>query len=70
MRRSTIVFVLLFIAVAGAYFYLKNRAESTETADIAVTLEPQTETEYLFDSAEGTPSRIRLEANSGVYTSR
>src|SRR5262245_42770189 len=65
MRRSTLIFILLFIVMAGAYYYLKNRAEPSDTADIAVTLEPATEIRYLFDAEDGTPNRIRLETNTG-----
>jgi hypothetical protein len=65
MRRSTVVFVLLFLAMAGAYYYLKNREQPTDTADIAVTLEPQAETAYLFNPEDGVPNSIRLEAQTG-----
>src|SRR5262245_25381013 len=65
MRRSTLVFVLLFLVAAGAYYYLKNRAEQTDTADIAVTLEPATETRYLFNAEDGTANSIRVESNIG-----
>jgi hypothetical protein len=65
MRRSTLVLVLLFIVVASTYYYLRNRTPSTDTADIAITPETQTETAYLFSADDGTPSRIRLEASTG-----
>ena len=65
MRRSTLVFVLLFAIIAGTYFYLKNRSQKTETADIAITPETQTETKYLFSADDGAPNRIRLEAQTG-----
>jgi hypothetical protein len=65
MRRSTFVFVLLFLVLAGAYYYLKNRTQPSDTADIAITLEPQIETEYLFNAEDGIPNRIRLEASTG-----
>ena len=65
MRRSTLVFVLLFLVMAGAYYYFKNREQPTDTADIAVTLEPVAETEYLFEAEDGTANSIRLEANTG-----
>lgn len=65
MRRSTLVFVLLFVIMAGAYFYLKNRSQKTDTADIAITPETLTETKYLFSAEDGAPNRIRLEAQTG-----
>jgi len=71
MRRSTVVLVLLFILMAGAYYFLKNRQQaadspdSADIADLAVTLEPATETSYLFPSENGSPDSIRLEAHTG-----
>jgi hypothetical protein len=65
MRRSTLVFIVLFVVMAGAYYYLKNRSKPTDTADIAITPESQAETQYLFSAEDGNPNRIRLEAESG-----
>jgi hypothetical protein len=65
MRRSTLVFVLLFLVMAGAYYYFKNREQPADTADIAVTLEPVAESEYLFEAEDGTANSIRIEANTG-----
>jgi len=66
MRRSTIVYLLLFAIVAGAYYYLKNKsANSDATADIAITLEPQNEISYVFGSENGQPTSIRVESQAG-----
>src|SRR4030095_2997837 len=71
MRRSTVVLVLLFIVMAGAYYFLKNRQQaadspdSADIADLAVTLEPAAETSYLFPSENGSPDSIRLEGHTG-----
>ena len=65
MRRSTVVFVLLFLAMAGAYYYFKHRPQAADTADIAITPAAQTETSYLFNAEDGAPNRIRLEAHTG-----
>jgi len=71
MRRSTVVLVLLFIVMAGAYYYLKNRQPATDSPDsadisgLAVTLEPTTETGYLFPAENGSPDSIRLDAHTG-----
>ncbi|HEX6269803.1 MAG TPA: DUF4340 domain-containing protein [Anaerolineales bacterium] len=62
MRRSTIVFLLLFIVLAGGYYYLDNREPP---ADITVTLEPESQTSYLFTAEDGLPTRIRMEAKTG-----
>jgi len=66
MRRSTIVYLLLFAVVAGAYYYLKNKSEDPDnTADIAITLEPQDEISYVFESEHGQPISIRVESPAG-----
>jgi hypothetical protein len=65
MRRSTVVILLLFLITAGAYFYLKNRNQPAESADIAITLEPTIEVSYLFPAEDGVPNGIRLEAKAG-----
>jgi len=63
MRRSTLIYLLLFLAMAGAYYYLNNRPK---TADLALTLTPAaTPVSYLFNSSDGTPTSIHLEAKTG-----
>ena len=62
MRRSTVIYLLLFLAMAGAYYYLNNRPEP---ADIAVTVGPEAVVEYLFSSDDGIPTRIRVESQAG-----
>jgi hypothetical protein len=63
MRRSTVIFVLLFVVLAGVYYYLKNREAP---ADIAVTVEPQEVVSYLFPAENGVPSGIRIESKEGA----
>lgn len=62
MRRSTLVFLLLLLAMAGLYYYLNNREQP---ADIALTLTPEAEVTYLFTAEEGLPTTIRIEARTG-----
>lgn len=64
MRRSTLVILLLFLGMAGAYYYLNNR--TPEVADIAVTLEPTTAVTYLFKAEDGVINAIRMEAKAGA----
>jgi hypothetical protein len=64
IRRSTIVYLVLLLAVVGAYYYLNNREKPAETEGTA-TVEPTTEVSYLFSAEVGTPSSIRMEAKSG-----
>ena len=62
MRRSTVIYILLFLGMAGAYIYLNNRPEP---ADIAVTVAPEAVIEYLFSSADGNITNIRMESQTG-----
>lgn len=61
-RRATIVYVVLLLALVGAYYYLNNREQPVEAE---ATAEPTVEVSYLFSAAEGTPSSIRVESKSG-----
>ena len=62
MRRSTVVYLLLFVVMAGAYYFLNNREKP---ADIALTLTPEETISYLFSSSDGVPTSIRVEAKTG-----
>lgn len=63
MRRSTVIYLVLFAIVLGAAYYFNNRAE---TAEAEATPEPTTEPiEYLFTSADGLPTSIRIESKAG-----
>jgi hypothetical protein len=64
IRTSTVVYVVLLLALVGAYFYLRNRGPA---ADIEVTVEPSAEVSqaYLFPSEEGKPTSIRIESKAG-----
>jgi hypothetical protein len=62
IRPATVVYVVLLLALVGAYFYLKNRPQPV---GIEVTVEPSAEVTYLFTAEDGTPSAIRLESKSG-----
>jgi hypothetical protein len=62
MRRPTVIFLLLFLALAVTYYYLNNREQP---ADISVTVEPTTEVRYLFTAVDGLPTSIRIESKAG-----
>ncbi|RPJ28068.1 MAG: DUF4340 domain-containing protein [Chloroflexi bacterium] len=62
IRRSTIVYIVLLLVLAGAYYYLNNREQP---ADIELTVEPTSQVSYLFTAEEGTPSSIRIKSRSG-----
>ena len=62
MRRSTVIYLLLFLGMAGAYYFLNNREKP---ADIALTLTPEETVSYLFSSSDGVPTSIRVESKGG-----
>jgi len=62
IRRSTLVYLVLLLALAGVYYYMNNREQP---AEVEATLEPTVEVSYLFSAEEGTPSSIRLGSKSG-----
>jgi hypothetical protein len=63
IRSSTVVYLVLLLALVGAYFYLKNREQP---ADIVLTVEPTSEVTqaYLFPAEEGVPTSIRIESKT------
>ncbi len=63
MRRSTVVYLILLLGLAGVYYYLNNREQ---LADITVTLEPESQVSYLFTAEDGLPASIRIEAKTGA----
>jgi hypothetical protein len=64
MRRSTIVYLVLFAIVIAAAYYFNNRAETAETD---ATPEPTTAPiEYLFTSTDGLPTLIKIESKAGA----
>lgn len=64
IRRSTVVYIVLLLVLAGVYYYLNNRPQP---AEIELTGEPGTEAAptYLFTAEEGTPTSIRIESKAG-----
>jgi hypothetical protein len=62
MRRSTIVYVLLFIVVLGAAYYFNSRPE---TMDIEITPESSAPVEYIIAPEDGLPTRIHIESKAG-----
>ena len=63
IRRSTVVYIVVLMIVAGAYFYLKFRKEPT--ADVLLTPEPTVQVSYLFTANEGVPTGIRIMSKEG-----
>ena len=59
-RSSSIIYIILLAILAGLYYFLNNRPETVdnETPTSAVV-------EYLFNSEDGLPTRIHIEAQDG-----
>ncbi|HJS20896.1 MAG TPA: DUF4340 domain-containing protein [Anaerolineales bacterium] len=62
IRRSTVVYITILLALAAVYYYLSNRAQP---ADILVTPEAVEEIEYLFTADDGVPSSILIRSKTG-----
>jgi len=62
MRRSTIIYLVLFALVLAAAYYINNRPQPVDSES---TAEPAAPTEYLITSTDGLPSRIRVESKTG-----
>ncbi len=63
IRRSTVVYIVILLALVGTFYYIKNRKQST--ADILVTPSASEATTYLFTAEDGVPTSIRIVAKSG-----
>ncbi len=64
IRRSTVVYITILVALVGAYFYLKNRNQTKEP-DALATVQPSEEVSYLFTEDNGIPTSIHIEAKTG-----
>lgn len=64
MRRSTIIYLVLFIIALGAYFFQKYPEARPQIGDV-LTPEPTSAIEYLFTPADGLPTRIHIESKAG-----
>lgn len=63
IRRSTVVYIVILLALAGAYYYLNNRDQPA--ADILVTPGLTDQPTYLFTAESGIPTSLRVQAASG-----
>ena len=62
IRRSTVVYITILLALAAVYYYLNNREQPPA---IEVTPGSTEEISYLFQAEEGIPTRIQIESRSG-----
>jgi len=64
MKRSTIIYLILFAALAGVYLYLNNREQNTDL-DLG-DLPTPIPVEYLFTAEDGLPSLIRIQSEDSL----
>lgn len=62
-RRSTVVYIIILLALVGTYLYLKTREQPS--TEIELTPEAIEAVNYLFTAEEGMPTSIRIEAKAG-----
>jgi hypothetical protein len=64
IRRSTVVYIVILLALVATYFYFKNREQPAE--DVSVTPEATVEeTKYLFSAEDGLPTSIQIVSKAG-----
>lgn len=65
IRRSTVVYIVIFLALVGTLLYFRNR-EQQPVEDVLITPEATTEeTRYLFNAEAGLPTSISIIAKTG-----
>jgi hypothetical protein len=62
IRRSTVVYITILLAVLTVYLYMNYRNQS---AGSTPTPGPTNEVNYLFSAEEGIPTSILIQAKSG-----
>ena len=62
IRRSTVVYITVLLALGAVYYYLNNREQPT---DVEVTPVSTEEISYLFKAEDGIPTRIQIESSTG-----
>jgi hypothetical protein len=62
IRRSTVVYITILVAVLAVFLYFNFRKEP---ASAESTPEPGSQASYLFQGADGSPTSILIKAKSG-----
>jgi hypothetical protein len=60
IRRSTVVYIIVLLAVIAVYLYVNGRKQPAEPEAT-----PVPDISYLFPAEEGSPSSIRIQAKAG-----
>jgi hypothetical protein len=61
MKRSTLVVLVIFLALAGLVFYLRQQDPVTEEPEIT----PVSPAEFLLTDTDGIPTSIDIQSNDG-----
>jgi hypothetical protein len=64
ISRSTVVYIIILLIVARAYFYLKY-GRAPEKEDVLITPEATEQVNYLFVAEQGIPTSIQIESKAG-----
>ena len=64
MKRSTVIVLVIFLALVGLMFYLNQKEPGTEEAGIT----PAAPIEFLFSDTDGLPARIDITSKTGEQT--
>lgn len=62
IRRSTVVYITVLLALAAVYYYLNDREQPPYLEATPVSTE---EISYLFKAEDGIPTRIQIESSTG-----
>lgn len=62
IRRSTVVYIIVLLALLGVYAMLSNRKAPPEAEGTVI---PETQINYLFTADEGIPAGIAIKAKAG-----
>ena len=63
IRRSTVVYLVLLLALVGVYYFVRNREQPAQAES---TAEPTAQVSYLFSAEQGTPSALQIKSKSGA----
>ena len=61
MKRSTSIVLVVFLALVGLMFYLKQKGTAADMVDAT----PSATVEFLFTENDGLPSSIDIKSNTG-----
>ena len=64
IRRSTIVYIVILLALAGLYYFLNHRETPPADVSTSATPEPTEAISYLFSAEQGVPTDILVSSKT------